>query len=63
LVARFLIVVLLLSSAVSLSARGRAHGYQAGGGTHRLQAKVPGKKQKEKPRKPAPPPQPPAPHS
>jgi hypothetical protein len=55
---RFLIILLFLSSAVSLSARGRSRGYQAGGGMHRAQqAKVPVKKSREKPKKPSLPPQ------
>ena len=55
---RFLVILLLLSSAVSLSARGRSRGYQAGGGMHRAQQpKVPAKKAKEKPKKPAPSPE------
>ena len=55
---RFVIIVLCLSSAVVLSARGRSHGYQAGGGIHRAQTtKVPARKAKEKTKKPSPPPE------
>jgi hypothetical protein len=51
--ARFLVVVLLLGSAMSLQARGRARGYQAGGGAHRAQLKLRVKQPKEKRKKPA----------
>ncbi|MGZ4818135.1 MAG: hypothetical protein ACXVZM_05255 [Terriglobales bacterium] len=54
--ARFLVVVLLLGSAMSLQARGRAHGYQAGGGAHRPQLKIRVKQSKDKRKKPAAPP-------
>ena len=55
---RFVIIVLCLSSAVELGARGRSRGYQAGGGMHRVQqAKAHGRKAKEKAKKPSPPPE------
>jgi hypothetical protein len=55
LLVRVLVVALLLSSAVSLSARGRVHAYQAGSGIHRNQPKQHSKKDKQ-PKKPSPPP-------
>lgn len=54
--ARILVVVLLVSSAMSLQARGRARGYQAGGGAHRAQVKICVKQSKDKRKKPAAPP-------
>ena len=54
---RFFIVALYLCAAVSLDARGRARGYQAGGGVHRAQPKVRVKQSKDKQKKPAPPPE------
>jgi len=54
---RLLVVVLFLSAAVSLRARGRARGYQAGGGVHRAQPKLRAKQPKDKQKKPAPPPE------
>ena len=52
---RFLVVVLSLSAAISLGARGRARGYQAGGGAHHAQPKPRIKPLKDKQKKPAPP--------
>ncbi|MBZ5627578.1 MAG: hypothetical protein LAO06_01790 [Acidobacteriia bacterium] len=46
----------MLSFAVSVSGRGRARGYQAGGGIHRNQPKQRTKKDKQ-PKKPSPPPE------
>ncbi len=37
--ARLLIITVVLTVALDLSARGRARGYQAGGGVHRVQIK------------------------
>jgi hypothetical protein len=54
---RFLVLVLFLSAAVSLGARGRARGYQAGGGVHRAQPKLRVKQPKDKQKKPSPPPE------
>ena len=54
---RLVIIVLLLSAPVILSARGRARGYQAGGGIHRAQPKVHAKKAKPKPKTPTPAPE------
>jgi hypothetical protein len=54
---RLLAVVLFLSAAVSLGARGRTRGYQAGGGAHRAQPKLRAKQPKDKPKKPSPPPE------
>ncbi|MGB9103962.1 MAG: hypothetical protein WCC59_04315 [Terriglobales bacterium] len=54
---RFLVVVLFLSAAVSLGARGRARGYQAGGGAHHAQPKLRARQPKDKQKKPAPPPE------
>jgi hypothetical protein len=54
---RFLVVVLFLSAAVSLGARGRTRGYQAGGGAHRAQPKLRAKQPKDKQKKPSPPPE------
>lgn len=54
---RFLVVVLFLSAAVSLGARGRTRGYQAGGGAHRAQPKLRVKQPKDKQKKPMPPPE------
>jgi hypothetical protein len=54
---RFLVVVLFLSAAVSLGARGRARGYQAGGGAHRAPPKLRVKQPKDKQKKPLPPPE------
>jgi hypothetical protein len=54
---RLFVVVLFLSAAVSLGARGRARGYQAGGGTHRAQPKLRAKQPKDKQKKPTPPPE------
>jgi len=55
-VVRLLVVALFLSAAVGLGARGRARGYQAGGGTHhaqpKLRAKLPKDKQQKKPSPP-----------
>jgi hypothetical protein len=53
---RLLAVVLFLSAAVSLGARGRARGYQAGGGTRHAQPKLRAKQPKDKQKKPSPPP-------
>ncbi|HET7184274.1 MAG TPA: hypothetical protein VFI82_06290 [Terriglobales bacterium] len=41
---------------MSLQARGRARGYQAGGGAHRAQVKIRVKQSKDKRKKPAAPP-------
>jgi hypothetical protein len=54
---RFLVVVLFLSSAVSVSARGRARGYRAGGGAHHTLPKLRAKHPKDKQKNPAPPPE------
>ena len=54
---RFLVVVLFLSAAMSLSARGRTRGYQAGGGAHHTLPKLRAKQPKDKQKKPAPPPE------
>jgi hypothetical protein len=54
---RLLVVVLFLSAAASFGARGRARGYQAGGGTHHAQPKLRAKQPKDKQKKPAPPPE------
>jgi hypothetical protein len=51
-----LAVVLFLCAAVSLDARGRARGYQAGGGARHAQPKLRAKQPKDKQKKPAPPP-------
>jgi hypothetical protein len=53
---RLLVVVLLLSAAVSLDARGRTRGYQAGGGARHAQPKLRAKQPKDKQKRPAPPP-------
>ena len=53
---RLLVVVLFLSAAVSLGARGRARGYQAGGGARHAQPKLRAKQPKDKQKKPSPPP-------
>jgi hypothetical protein len=55
--ARFLVVVLFLSAAMILGARGRTRGYQAGGGAHRAQPKLRVKQPKDKQKKPTPPPE------
>lgn len=53
---RLLVIALLLGSTVSLHARGRARGYQAGGGVHRAQPRQRAKRPKDKqPKKPTPP--------
>jgi hypothetical protein len=54
---RFLVVVLFLSAAVSLGARGRSRGYQAGGGARHAQPKLRAKQPKDKQKKPSPPPE------
>ena len=54
---RFLVVVLFLSAAVSLGARGRTRGYQAGGGAHHTLPKLRAKQPKDKQKKPSPPPE------
>jgi hypothetical protein len=56
-VVRLLVVVLFLSATVSLGARGRSRGYQAGGGAHRAQPKLRVKPAKDKQKKPSPPPE------
>ncbi len=56
-IVRWLMILLLLGSAVSLNARGRARGYQPGGGTHHPHAKRHARQPKDKqPKKPSPPP-------
>ncbi len=53
---RLLLIVTVLGSSLSLEARGRKQGYQAGGGAHRAPAKQRSKQPKEKPLKKASPP-------
>jgi hypothetical protein len=55
--ARLLVVVVFLGSAVSLGARGRTRGYQAGGGAHHALPKLRAKQPKDKQKKPSPPPE------
>ena len=54
---RLLVVAVFLSAAVSLGARGRARGYQAGGGARHAQPKLRAKQPKDKQKKPVPPPE------
>jgi hypothetical protein len=54
---RILVAALLLASATTLYARGRARGYQAGAGAHRPLPKLRAKAAKDKQKKPVPPPE------